>query len=68
MKQLHSDLMALAQVQRDLGREDICKWIMKHVAVEQKAGRRHRGEAKVKVRLAQTGQWAWIRKGALEND
>jgi len=68
VKPLHLDLMTLAQAQRELGREDICKWIVKHVAIEQQAGRRRRGEARVKVRLARTGQWAWIRKGALEDD
>jgi len=68
MKQLHSDLMALAQVQRDLGREDICKWIMRHVAAEQKAGSRRRGEPKVKVRLAKSGRVAWILKELIEDE
>lgn len=67
-RKLHLDLMALANEQRQAGRQDICQWIMKHIAQEQAASRRRRGEARMKVRLAKTGGPAWIPKRLVEEE
>jgi len=65
--QLHRELMALALQMRQQGREEICFWIMKHVAAEQKAGKRRRGEPKVKVVLGGTGREAFVPKRLVED-
>lgn len=60
MKPLHLRLMAWAKRMADEGDDDCAWWVQKMVAQEQKAGRKPRGESKVKVRLAKTGQEAFV--------
>lgn len=59
---LHVRLMELALELRHGGDEEACAWIQKHIAQEQRKGKRRRGMPKVRVRLAKTGSPAWIRK------
>jgi len=60
MTDLHLRLSALAQQLRERGDEDLCQWIQKWIAYEQQAARKPQGERKKKVKLAKTGQVAWI--------
>ncbi len=64
--QLHRELMTLAQRMREEGREDLCQWIMRHVAEEQRASKRRVREPKVPVMLTRTGQRAWVPKRLVE--
>jgi hypothetical protein len=52
---------------RERGRDDVCQWIVKHVAEEQRAAKRRGGEPRVKVRLERSGSEAWVPKAMVES-
>jgi len=60
MKPLHIRLTAWAKRMAEEGDEDCAWWVQQHIAQEQKAGRKPRGEPKKKVKLARGGGEAWI--------
>jgi len=55
MTNLHLRLSALAQELRNRGEEDLCQWIQKWIAHEQRAAKKPRGEPMKKVRLEMSG-------------
>ena len=60
MTSLHLRVSTLAQELRERGEEDLCQWIQKHIANEQQAARRPRGEAKKKVKMKASGAVIWV--------
>ena len=71
MTDLHRRLMALAVELTERGDRDLAKWIVKHVAGEQRAESRRRGNRQArrrKVRVVGAGgreSTAWIAAGKL---
>jgi hypothetical protein len=52
--------MALAYELQERGDSDLATWIQRHVAVEQRTGKRRRGERRTRVRMARSGGTAWV--------
>ena len=53
-------LMIWAKRMADEGDEDCAWWVQKHIADEQRAARRPRGEAKKKVKMKASGAVIWV--------
>ena len=60
MTNLHRRLSVIAQELRERGEEDLCQWVQKHIADEQRAAKRPRGEAKKKATLKASGAVIWV--------